>query len=135
MRAAWRAMSRLGWTGAGSSVEIERIHHVRRHQRRLRRGRERTEQGRRRPGIADPSPQPRQPLPCSFGSALGQPVGHRDGVHRAGAGAADRIEGEARLLQEPVEDAPGEGAERAAALQREAQRFGRLFGAAALQGK
>ena len=46
------------------------------------------------------------------------------GVHRAGAGSADGDDLESRLLQQPVEHAPGEGTVRAAALKRDGQADG-----------
>jgi hypothetical protein len=46
--------------------------------------------------------------------------GQADGVHGAGAGAADAIEAEIAVLQQGIEHAPGKGAVRAAALQGQA---------------
>ena len=45
------------------------------------------------------------------------PCGHHGGVHGAGRRAGNAVELQPRLLQQPVEHAPGEGAVRAAALQ------------------
>ena len=48
--------------------------------------------------------------------ALRQSVGHDRCVHRAGAGCHDAFERKVRLVEQPIEDAPGEGAMRATAL-------------------
>lgn len=45
-------------------------------------------------------------------------MGEHDGVHGAGTRRADAVDREPRLLQEPVQDAPGEGAMGTPALQR-----------------
>ena len=50
----------------------------------------------------------------------GKALGHGDGVHGAGTGAADAIEAEIAVLQQGIEHAPGKGAVRAAALQGQA---------------
>jgi hypothetical protein len=52
-------------------------------------------------------------------------VGKGNGVHRTGAGAADPRDGKPIVFEQLVEDPPGKGAMRAAALQGE---FDRLFG-------
>ena len=56
--------------------------------------------------------------------AAGQAVGEGDAVHGAGAGAADAGDLEPAVLEQPVEHAPGEGAVRAAALQRQVDPLG-----------
>jgi len=79
----------------------------------------RVRQKRRRAAHAPPEllkPRSRLVLP-----AVDHACGHQHRVDRAGAGAADRVKGDVGLLQQPVEDAPGESAERAAALQGERQ--------------
>ena len=58
---------------------------------------------------------------------LGEAVGEDDGVHRSGAGGADAFEGDAFIFQQPVEHAPGEGAVRAAALERQVNGMGRFL--------
>jgi hypothetical protein len=45
-------------------------------------------------------------------------VGEHDSVHRAGAGRADAIDLEPRLLEQPIQHAPGEGAVSASTLKR-----------------
>jgi hypothetical protein len=58
-----------------------------------------------------------------FGRSAGaQPLGEHGCVHRPGAGAADRRDAEVGLVEQTVEHAPGEGAERAAALEDERHR-------------
>ncbi len=57
------------------------------------------------------------------GAATRHPVGKRHRVHGAGAGAADRLDVKPIVLEKLVEDAPGKGAVRAAALQGEFDRF------------
>ena len=57
------------------------------------------------------------------GPAFGQPVGHHYRVHRAGGGAGDAVEHQPAFLEQPVEDAPGECAVGAAALQSEVDRY------------
>jgi predicted TIM-barrel fold metal-dependent hydrolase len=71
-----------------------------------------------RADIADPAPET---LEGGLGAvaAVMETVGEGAGVHRAGAGAADPLDIERLLFQEPVEDAPGKGAMRPAALQGE----------------
>ena len=55
----------------------------------------------------------------AFGPAIGVAVGKHRGVHGAGRGAGNAVDLEVRLLQQPIEHAPREGAVRAPALQRE----------------
>ena len=54
-----------------------------------------------------------------FGPAIGVAVGKHRGVHGAGRGAGNAVDLEVRLLQQPIEHAPREGAVRTPALQRE----------------
>src|ERR1700686_843093 len=57
-------------------------------------------------------------LPACFGRpALGEAVGEHDGVDRARARAADGVENDALGLEQLIENAPSEGAERSAALE------------------
>jgi len=49
----------------------------------------------------------------------GVTVGHHRGIHGAGRGPGYGLDREPRLLEQPVEHPPGEGAVRAAALQGE----------------
>ena len=53
------------------------------------------------------------------GPALGETVGEHHGVHGARRRSRDAVDAEPRLLQQPIEDAPGEGAVRASALERQ----------------
>src|SRR6185312_4662762 len=53
------------------------------------------------------------------GAALDVALRQHRGVDRAGAGAADALDAELPVLEQAVEHAPGEGAMRAATLQRE----------------
>ena len=70
-------------------------------------------------GMADAPPEIGERLLRAALAAFGQAVGQHGGVHGAGAGRDDALEGQIVLLEQPVEHAPGEGAMRAAALQRE----------------
>ena len=74
----------------------------------------------------DRSPEFRKPLARPFGAAANPAVGQRDRVHRAGAGAGDRRQLKPPVLQQPIQHAPGEGAVRAAALQRDVDAFSLL---------
>src|SRR6185369_9418519 len=59
-------------------------------------------------------------------AAVAHPALQQDGgVHRAGAGAAHRLELQPSVLDQGIEHAPGEGAVRAAALQGEIDALGR----------
>src|SRR3954451_10693418 len=69
--------------------------------------------------LAHPLPEVLELFLRSFTPALGQAAGENDGVDRPGARAADRVKVKLTLFDQPVEDSPGESAERAAALQRE----------------
>src|SRR5271155_2538040 len=71
-------------------------------------------------------PEPLQTFPRLGGAAARHAVGERDRVHGAGAGAADGLDANSLVLQELVENTPGESAVRAAALQRELDRLFRL---------
>ena len=50
-------------------------------------------------------------------------VGEHHGIHCPGAGARNRIEPQASILEEPIEHPPGERAMRPAALEREGDRL------------
>jgi GAF domain-containing protein len=54
-----------------------------------------------------------------LGPAACQPVRQHDGVHRAGRGTGDALDLDPRVLEHMIEHTPGEGAVRAAALQRQ----------------
>ena len=80
----------------------------------------------RRPEIAveaDLAPEPLQPLPSAVRPALQPAVDHHDAVHRSGACPGHRLEGQAPVLDQRVEHAPGEGPVRAAALQGQSHRL------------
>ena len=66
----------------------------------------------RRQNVSSAVPRARRPR-------LGIAVDQHRGIHRARRRAGDAVDLEPRLLEQPVEHAPGEGAVRAAALQRE----------------
>ena len=69
----------------------------------------------------------RTPRYLRFGwAAASHAVGESDGVHGAGAGAADRLDVKPLVFEELVEHTPGEGAMGAAALQGELDRLFRL---------
>src|SRR5262245_62927550 len=55
---------------------------------------------------------------CFAASTAIEAVGQNGGIHRARAGAADADDVELRLFEQAIENAPGEGAVRAAALER-----------------
>src|SRR5207249_4443735 len=65
------------------------------------------------------APERLERAPRPFAAALHVALDEGGGVHRPGAGAAHPLDGDALVLEEAVEHAPGEGAVRAAALQRE----------------
>ncbi len=71
------------------------------------------------PVEADLAPEPLEPGARALRPTLEPAVDHHHGVHRAGARARHRLEAQAAVLDQRVEDAPGEGAVRAAALKRE----------------
>ena len=60
----------------------------------------------------------------AIGAVRGITIDHDGAVHGSGRGARDTIEAKPVLLQQAVEHAPGEGAMRAAALQREVDENG-----------
>ena len=60
--------------------------------------------------------------------AAHQSVGQQHGIDRAGRGAGDAFDLEPAVFQQMIEHAPGEGAVRAAALQREIDALGRERG-------
>ncbi len=112
-------------------IEIERIELIGRQRARDeaeprpdRRSAERSAGQERRRG-AHPPPEPLETRLRLRAPAVDEARGEQDGVDRAGAGAADRVEGHFRLFEQPVENAPGEGAEGAAALKAERQALGR----------
>ena len=81
------------------------------------------------------APEIGEPLARLVGSAALEAVGEHHRVDRAGRGAGNALDREPPVLQQMIEHAPGEGAMRAAALQREvdglfALRRGRLVAAA-----
>ena len=55
----------------------------------------------------------------AFGPAFGMAIDQHGGVHRAGRGAGNAVDLQPGLLEQAIENAPGKGAVRAAALQRE----------------
>ena len=71
--------------------------------------------------LADRRPEAFERGTRAVGPTVQQALGERDRVHRTGAGAADRRDGQAVSFEQVVEHAPGEGAVRTAALQREAE--------------
>ena len=72
-----------------------------------------------------PPPEVLERSAGGLAAADGHAMGEDRGVHRAGRGAGDRLDLDPGLLQQPVEHAPGQGAVRSAALQRQVdqQRF------------
>src|SRR5262245_30334514 len=69
--------------------------------------------------------EPADILPVSLQGLFGfgaptavETVGQDGGIHRARTGAADAGDVELRLFEQPIQNAPGEGAMRAATLQR-----------------
>src|SRR5690606_4580714 len=77
-------------------------------------------QRRQRPVAADAPPEGLEVAPRAVDAGLDEALRHDARVHGAGARARDRLDGEAAVLEQGVDDAPGEGAVRAAALQGEA---------------
>ncbi len=59
---------------------------------------------------ADLAPELFEPGAGALRPALQPAIDHDDGVHRAGARARQRLEAEPPVLDEGIEDAPGEGA-------------------------
>src|SRR5690606_5533556 len=66
---------------------------------------------------ANALPEPAQRLTGTLAATLEEAVREHDGIHGTGTGAADAFETDARILQQRVERAPGEGAVGASALQ------------------
>ncbi len=73
---------------------------------------------------AEAGPETRQLFERAGRAVLDQSGRDQDGVDCAGAGAADGAERQAALLQQAIQRAPGEGAVRAAALQRQIEAGG-----------
>jgi hypothetical protein len=73
---------------------------------------------------AQSGPEARQLFERAGRAVLDQSGRDQDGVDRAGAGAADGAERQAALLKQAIQRAPGEGAVRAAALQRQIEARG-----------
>ncbi len=73
--------------------------------------------GQRRP--ADCTPERFQCGPRPVGTAALEPVGQHGGVHGTGAGAADLGDLQPVVLQEPVQNAPGQRPVRPTALKRQ----------------
>ena len=69
------------------------------------------------------APEIGEPLARLVGSAAGEPVGQHDRVDRSRRSAGNTLDLETAVVEQLVEDAPGEGAVRAAALQREIDGF------------
>ena len=74
--------------------------------------------------MRDAAPEVGQRLAGALASALGEAVRQHGGVHGAGAGGGDALDVDAAVLHQLVEHAPGEGAVRAAALQRQVDGLG-----------
>src|SRR5262245_6234464 len=68
---------------------------------------------------ADCTPELRQPLSRLLGAAAIKAVGEHDRVHGAGGCAGNRLDVQAAVRQQLIEDAPGERSVCAASLQRE----------------
>jgi hypothetical protein len=66
-------------------------------------------------------PEAVQPATRALAAALDEAGGEQERVDGAGAGAADGVECDRRLLEEALQHAPCEGGKRAAALQGERQ--------------
>ncbi len=77
----------------------------------------------RAPEIGEPRPRLVRPPAI-------EPVGEHDGIDRAGRGAGNALDLEAAVVEQLIEHAPGEGAMRAAALQREVDPPAPPFGCA-----
>src|SRR5690606_31276050 len=75
-------------------------------------------------GAADLAPEGRQLLAGAVAPATAPPVRECHGVHRAGAGAGDRVEAQTPILEQRVEHPPAEGAVRTAALKRDVDWLG-----------
>ena len=82
----------------------------------------------------DREPKRLQLLARGFPSAFAHPRGEYDCIHRAGARAADGGDFNSRVLGERVEHAPGVGAVRAAALERQIDGLDRSSRSRGLRG-
>ena len=60
--------------------------------------------------LGDLAPERFEFLARALVAGLGMTVGHHGGVHGAGRGARDGLDGELALLEQAVQHAPGEGA-------------------------
>src|SRR3954464_14444934 len=65
------------------------------------------------------SPEGRKCCFSGLATANREPVGEYDSIHRAGAGGADAIDLDARVLEQPIQHAPSEGPMGTSALERE----------------
>ena len=72
---------------------------------------------------ADLAPEPLEGPARALGTVLQPAIHHHDRVHGARARPRDRLEAEAPILDQRVEDAPGEGAMRTAALEGQRHRL------------
>ena len=75
-------------------------------------------------GVRDAPPESPKRLTRAGRPAQLMAVDQHRGVHRAGGGAGNAVDRQPRLLQQPVEHAPGEGAVRPASLQGEIDQNG-----------
>ncbi len=85
-------------------------------------------QRRERTVEADTTPERFELRPRGVGPAFEPAFDEDDAVHGAGARSGDRLDGEAAVLEQRVEHAPGEGAVGAAALQARGRSFFSAFG-------
>ena len=70
-------------------------------------------------GIADPAPETAQTFARALAPAGHQAMGQYHRIHGAGTGAADGINLQASIFEQPVQHAPGECAMGTTALQGE----------------
>jgi hypothetical protein len=75
--------------------------------------------------LGDACPERGERLARRVAAAARQTAGEHHGIHRAGRSGADALEGDALVLEEAIEHAPGEGAMRTTALEGEVDRFHR----------
>ncbi len=114
-------------------IEIERIEMSgaqRRPERdRASRRREAADQHQRaeRSLVHQPDPEPVQPGAGAFAAAFGEAGGEQQRVDRTGAGAADAVDLDGWMFQQPLQHAPGKGGKGAAALERQRQSLWRPF--------
>ena len=80
--------------------------------------------GLKRRRLGDAAPEILQRRAGAFGAALGIAVDQHRRIHRAGRRAGNAIDSQPGLLEQAIEHAPGKGAMRAAALQREVDQTG-----------